>query len=241
MLTTLLATAILQQPEGFREEFPAHGVGFKMVRIPDGEHKGTKIKDLYAAQTELTWEVYEVWYLQKDQTIEEQTSVRPDAISRPSRPYAVIFTGFGHHEYPAICVSLNSAQEFCKWLSKKSGKNYRLPTRSEWEYLAGSSPEKPDETSWHWDNAEDTTHKIANKQPNAFGLFDCFGNVAEWTQEKDEIGVAGGSWKTKPADLKQGYWQASNPLWNEADPQTPKSKWWLANGQFIGLRLVCTK
>ena len=96
MLTTLLAAAVLQQ-ETITEDFPSHGVSFKMVRIPDGEHKGTQIKNLYAAQTELTWEVYEIWYLQRDQTIQEQTSVRPDAISRPSRPYAVIFTGFGHH------------------------------------------------------------------------------------------------------------------------------------------------
>ncbi len=241
MLTTLIA-ATLMQGESFTEDFSAYNASFKMVRIPDGEHKGTKITGLYAAATELTWEVYEIWYLQKDQTIQEQTSVRPDAISRPSRPYAVIFTGFGHHEFPAICISLNSAQEFCKWLSKKTGKSYRLPTRAEWEYLADVAPEKPDETSWHWDNADDTTHKVAQKSANKFGLFDCYGNTAEWTLEKDgTAGVAGGSWKTKPAELKQDYWQASTPKWNEADPQTPKSKWWLANGQFIGLRLVCTK
>jgi formylglycine-generating enzyme required for sulfatase activity len=241
MLTTLLAAAIFQQ-ETFVESFPSQVTSFKMVRIPDGENRGTTIKGLYAAQTELPWEVYEIWYLQRDQTIQEQTSVRPETISRPSRPYAVIFTGFGHHEYPAICVSLNSAIEFCKWLSTKTGKSYRLPTRAEWEYLAGAAPSNPDETSWHWDNAEDTTHKVATKKANANGLFDCFGNVAEWTLDKENVhGVAGGSWKTKPADLKPGYWQEYSPKWNEADPQTPKSKWWLANGQFIGLRVVCTK
>ncbi len=240
MLTTLLAAAVLQQ-ETFTEEFPVQEVSFKMVRIPDGEHKGTQIKGLYASQTEVPFQIYDIWYLQKDQTIEERTTVRPDAISRPSRPYAAIFIGFGHHEFPAICISLNSAQEFCKWLSKKSGKNYRIPTRAEWEYIAGASPANPEETSWHWDNAEDTTHKVASKKPNAFGLFDCFGNVAEWTLDKEAKGVAGGSWRTKPKDLKQDYWQPETPAWNDADPQTPKSKWWLANGQFIGLRLVCTK
>jgi formylglycine-generating enzyme required for sulfatase activity len=235
MFSTLLATAaLIQTPEFFVEEFPKHLTSLKMVKIPG--------KDLYVSATEVPWEVFDIWVLQQDMTEEERNSKRPETLSRPSRPYAVIFTGFGHHEYPAICMSINSSNEFCKWLSKQTGKKYRLPTKAEWQLFAGAEPANKDETSWHWNNSDDTTHKVATKKPNEFGLYDVYGNVAEWTQEKDgSHGVAGGSWKTDPANLKPTLWDAFSPKWNEADPQNPKSKWWLANGQFIGLRIVCTK
>jgi formylglycine-generating enzyme required for sulfatase activity len=208
-----------------------------MVRIPDSEFT----KGLYVSATEVPWEVFEIWALQLDQTAEEQTKFKPDALSRPSRPYAVIFTGFGHHEFPANCISSNSAIEFCKWLTTKTGKKYRLPTRMEWEFFAGKQG-GVDEVAWHWDNAEDTTHKVGTKKPNSFGLYDALGNVAEWTTDKDgKFGASGGSWKTKPVDLTTNLWQPFDPKWNEADPQNPKSKWWLANGQHIGIRVVCTK
>jgi hypothetical protein len=229
---------LAQGPETFLEEFPNQLTTLKMVRIPDSG----AIKGLYASATEIPWEVFEIWALQLDQTIEEQTRVKPDTISRPSRPYAVIFTGFGHHEYPAMCMSSHAATEFCIWLSKKSGKKYRIPTRAEWEYLASANSEKPEDVAWFWDNAEDTTHKVATRRPNAFGLFDTLGNVAEWTLDSGgKFGISGGSWRTKLADLSPMLWQPFDLKWNEADPQNPKSKWWLANGQHIGLRVVCTK
>ena len=202
----------------------------------------TEIKNLSVSETEIPWDVFEIWALRLDQSTADQVAGKKFAVSRPSRPYAVIFTGFGHHGFPANCVSIDSATEFCKWLSEKTGKKYRLPTVAEWQYLskADGSAQKIDDIAWHFDNADDVTHKVGIKKPNSFGLFDTLGNVAEWAvNEKGEPVICGGSWKDEAKDIGLTKTTPTNPKWNESDPQNPKSKWWLANGQFIGLRVVC--
>lgn len=215
-----------------------------MVRLPDGKFHGQSIKNTWIGETEVPWELFEVWSLRLDLS-QEQQATGVEATSRPSKPYSVIFTNFGHHTYPAICMSHLNAVKFCEWLSEKTGKKYRLPTEAEWEYAARAGAEKaPDleKASWNWDNADDVTHPVGKKEANAWGLKDMLGNVAEWVTAADGKGVVrGGSWKTKPADLGFATRQEESPKWNEADPQNPKSKWWLANGQFIGMRLVCEK
>ena len=220
------------------DKVPDSLVEFKMVRLPDSEkHKG-----LWIMETEVPNEMFDIWSLRLDMT-QEQNAAGVDAQSRPSKPYAVIFTGFGHHGYPSICSSYLNAKMFAEWLGKKTGKKYRLPTVAEWQYAAkadGTKPASLDGAAWYWDNAEDFTHPIKKKKPNAWGLFDTLGNVGEWaTNEKGEPGICGGSWKTKSEKLSAELFEPFDPMWNDADPQKPKSKWWLANGQFVGLRLVC--
>jgi formylglycine-generating enzyme required for sulfatase activity len=233
------------QDKNFVERFEDHATEMKMVRIPDGEVEvnGVKkqIKNLYFQETEMPWQIYEIWALRLDQTEEDQTK-GVDAVSRPSKPYAVIFTGFGHHGFPVNCVSHNAATEFCKWLSTKTGKKYRLPTDWEWQYAAYAAPSKPapiDQTAWYWDNADDLTHPCAKKAANLWGLYDMLGNVAEWANTEEKAVVCGGSWKDKAPNIGGGYKLPEDPAWNMNDPQNPKSKWWLANGQFIGFRVVC--
>ena len=236
----LLTSMSLAQSDSFVDSLPDHLVKWKMVKLPDNKDKG--IKDLWIGETEVPWELFEVWALRLDLT-QEQQATGVDATSRPSKPYSVIFTNFGHHSYPAICMSFLNAQKFCEWLSQKTGKTYRLPKENEWEYacLAGGQQAVVDDgTSWNWENADDVTHPIGQKTANAWGLKDMVGNVAEWCVGADGSNVVrGGSWKTKLKDL--GHWTSEKeaPSWNEADPQNPKSKWWLANGQFVGLRIVC--
>lgn len=232
------------QDLSFVEKFTDHAAEMKMIRVPDGEIEvgGVKkqVKNLYFQETEMPWELYEIWALRLDLPAEQQDS--KDTTSRPSKPYAVIFTGFGHHGHPANCVSHNSAELFCKWLSEKTGKKYRLPKAWEWEYAARANADKPgnlDQVAWYWENADDLTHPIAKKAANAFGLFDMLGNVAEWADTDDKPVVCGGSWKDKAPEVTASSRKVSDPKWNQNDPQNPKSKWWLANGQFIGFRVVC--
>jgi formylglycine-generating enzyme required for sulfatase activity len=90
-------------------------------------------------------------------------------------------------------MSYHSAETYCKWLSKVTGKNYRLPTEAEWEYAArGGNQSKGYEYSGS-NNLEDVkwvsydfglkTHPVATKLPNELGIHDMSGNVLEWCND----------------------------------------------------------
>ena len=91
---------------------------------------------------------------------------------------------------PVERVSWNDAQEFCRRLSQKVGMSFRLPTEAEWEYACragtttaysfGDDPSRIVDYAWFKDNSGGSTHPVATKQPNAWGLYDMHGNVAEW-------------------------------------------------------------
>ena len=98
---------------------------------------------------------------------------------------------------PAVYVSWDDAVEFCRRLSEKEGRTYRLPTEAQWEYAcrAGSTGEYnfgDDESNYEahacfkgntFDIGERSAQPVAMLQPNAFGLYDMHGNVWEWCRD----------------------------------------------------------
>ena len=94
---------------------------------------------------------------------------------------------------PAVNISWNDATAFCNWLSKKTGEVYRLPTEAEWEYACragsptgwffGPQSDEMENYAWFLNNSEGRVYPTKQKRPNAYGLYDMYGNEWEWCQD----------------------------------------------------------
>ncbi|GIV01652.1 MAG: hypothetical protein KatS3mg015_0482 [Fimbriimonadales bacterium] len=245
MILVCNGASMMTDREPFVEEFPGHLAQLRMIPIPKGEvvlnGQTHSIGELYFSETEVPWEVFDIWAFRLDQSDEEKAQ-GVDAESRPSMPYGAVDRGFGHNGYPAIGMTYYAAQRFCEWLSKKTGKRYRLPTIAEWTYAAragATTLPNIEEVAWVWENAFDKTHPVGRKSANPWGLKDMLGNVAEWCSREGGGVVCGGSYRDKAATVSWDLVQEQTAAWNETDPQRPKSQWWLSDAPFVGIRLVC--
>jgi formylglycine-generating enzyme required for sulfatase activity len=243
--------------EPFTETIGNSLVTFDMVPIqgrvakpgPGGTSAEFPAKSFWISKHEVTWDAYDIFVFRLDLPESERVLDGRGAVSRPSKPYGAPDRGFGHAGYPALGVTYHSAQKYCEWLSKKTGKKYRLPTEVEWRYAALAGAEQPPaaqgpdalaKVAWYWDNAEDKTHPVGKKEPNGWGVHDMLGNVAEWVTGRDGAPVAmGGSYDDDAKDVTIGSRKLPKPEWNATDPQNPKSMWWLSDAPFIGFRIVC--
>jgi formylglycine-generating enzyme required for sulfatase activity len=194
----------------YTETVPGFELTFDMVPIPggtylmgspadeedrnddEGPQHPVKINPFWMGKNEVTWDEYDIFAFSYDlkrpgAATATTTGSKADAVTRPTPPYADQTFGFGRRGQPAICITHHSAMEYCRWLSEKTGKLYRLPTEAEWEWAArgGTStpfsfdPEEIDDYAWYVENAEKPM-PVGKKKPNPFGLHDIHGNVSEW-------------------------------------------------------------
>ena len=116
----------------------------------------------------------------------------PDTWDLADEPYSKNAEKSNGADMPVIGISWYEAYAYCKWLSAKTGKTYRLPTESEWEYaarggLAGKKypwgDSEPDGTSCNYGLAGDGYEyaaPVGTYPANGYGLYDMAGNVYEW-------------------------------------------------------------
>jgi formylglycine-generating enzyme required for sulfatase activity/N-acetylneuraminic acid mutarotase len=146
-------------------------------------------------------------------------------------------SNFRGADLPVEKISWREAVEFCERLSRKEARTYRLPTEAEWEYACQAGATGPfagtgrlDDMAWYDGNSGGTTHPIGTKQPNAWGLYDTHGNVAEWcsdiydadypkTEAVDPVGpcegldrvIRGGSWAHFPLGCRSAARNSAPP------------------------------
>lgn len=211
--------------KSYVETIPGTAVTFRMISIPGGEFTmgspadeagrnedegpqvRVRIEPFYMAEHEVTWPEFEAFtdnyhlFAQRQAAPISQDKFA-DAVTYPTPMYRLeadpILARMGGQlpNRPAVSMSHFAALQYCKWLSKKTGRFYRLPTEAEWEYACragtttaysfGEDPKKLDDHGWHFDNSEyketgeNGYHPVGAKHANAWGLYDMHGNVAEW-------------------------------------------------------------
>jgi len=207
------AGALCQKSESPPREF-TNSVGMRFVWIEPGSfqmgshtgdaderpvHEVTLSKGLYLQVTEVPQRQWEA-----------VMGKNPSHFKGPDRPVET--------------VSWEDAQEFLRRLNEKErDSRYRLPTEAEWEYACRAGGQEPDvaanldAVAWWRLNSFNQTHGVAQKKPNAWGLFDMRGNVWEWVEDWYGLYSAGRQIDPKGPDsgfgrvLRGGSWVGGSP------------------------------
>jgi sulfatase modifying factor 1 len=215
--------------ESFTEKIPGSNVSFEMVALPGGTYnmgspeseqlrkpdegpvRKVTVSKFWIAKTEVTWDEYLAFFRATGSQgrTEGQVIVKKnvDAISGATPPWGAPDQGWGKGSRPAITMSWHAASVYCQWLSKVTGKKYRLPTEAEWEYACRGGTETPyffegspkDYTSEGFfkkifgadtsiiaskvvykQNSLAKTQEPSKVKANPFGLLNMSGNVAEF-------------------------------------------------------------
>ena len=188
---------------------PESAVSFKMMPVPagnflmgsnandkarkpdEGPQQKVNIAAFWMGEHEVTYDEFVLYY--EDAAISVNSDV--DAVTRPTPQYIDFSLGMGKQGgFPVNSLSQHSALMYCKWLYKKTGVFYRLPTEAEWEYACragtntsyyfGNDSSQLSQYAWYAGNSENKFQKVMQKKPNAWGLFDMLGNVSEWTLDQ---------------------------------------------------------
>jgi len=166
----------------------------EMVLIPAGEFTmGSPTSEMYrGAETQHRVTIPAFALSKYEITFDEWDVCVADGGCGDYRPED---NGWGRGKNPVINVSWSDAQAYAEWLSRKSGKPYRLPSEAEWEYAARAGTSTAfsfgetvttDQVNYdgspNGQNRQRTT-PVGSFPPNAFGLHDMHGNVWEWIED----------------------------------------------------------
>ena len=241
-----------QIPDFYQDSLPSDlgPVPFSMVLVQGDEDAG--VKPFYMAAHEVTWAMMTDW-LYSNELNAVDAAAEIEAGLRPTPLWGTLSEQFqvSDKDHPAMGMTRLTAEAFCKWLSKKTGRKYRLPTHQEWLHaleLGGGIPGDLGPVAWHKHNAVisnetfvSITSPVGSKHPNQLGIHDMLGSVAEWVTKTGDVHyVVGGSINTPPDEIAEA-WKAVEDLevWSASYPNLPVSRYWYVDYYYSGIRLVC--
>lgn len=240
---------IYLKPGSFRMGSPATEARRKDDEFP---HAVTLTRGFFMQDREVTLAQWQAFATASGYKSEAETAggayALEDYVWTQSREYSWKNPGFvqdGNH--PVTGITHADARAFVLWLNEQGAYTYRLPTEAEWEYAAraggsaafstgdclGSADANVDaNASWGDCPAGDAsggTVPTGSFAPNAWGLYDMHGNVAEWCRDwygryprisaKDPVGPAsgtnrvirGGGWATYAYNARSAKREATDP------------------------------
>ena len=218
--------------ESYTEKIPGSEVTFSMIAVPGGtflmgssaseqgrrpdegpQHR-VKLSRFWIGEAEVSWREFDLYYAKTStgrkaeggqHTLSDSAGF--DAVTGPTPPYGAPDQGWGKGSRPAITMTWFAAVKYCEWLSKVTGKKYRLPTEAEWEYacrarkqeaypfpadlkklsrkslknrLFGIDDSQIGKYAWFGSNSDLKTQPPYTCEPNPLGLFNMAGNVREF-------------------------------------------------------------
>ena len=166
--------------EGLPDERPQH-----VVRIPKG---------YWIGRDEVTVSEFSSFIAQSGYAMAPGCRVKSEGIWHNDPGAGWQAPGFPQDTTsPVVCVSYTDAAAYTRWLSGKTGRQYRLPTESEWEvaaragsrdrYISGATLDASSANVISGGNSPAGTVAVGRYAPNALGMYDVAGNAWEWTRD----------------------------------------------------------